>query len=368
MLFGTLAVLFGMGFGIYVYLQIAQPGLFVREAATRPQNSVPQPPAPSVAQTAPALADTAVANAPTPGAAMTSAPGMSVATDEPPVATAPAAAAGSVGAPLYPGGPAPISAASVIASTRPVEAAREPAREREPNLRRDQASRSTSDAPKAAAAPRPGPAEPSSSGRERVAVRATTTQPRVSPALSQAYTALQAGNIEEARAMYSNLSQSEPLNIDALLGSAYIAAQENRSDDAMKLYLRILQINPRHASAQAALIGLMGRADPVASESRLKQLIAREPAAFLHFVLGNLYGDQSLWAQAQQAYFQAHHLEPDNPDYAYNLAISLDHLRQSKLALGFYRRAEQLAAAQGRSNFNPTHARERISSLSSQLE
>ena len=154
-------------------------------------------------------------------------------------------------------------------------------------------------------------AEPA--GRERISVSPTAAQPRMNPQLSQAYTLLQSGNLDEARAIYTKLSQTEPLNVDALLGLAYIAAQENRSDDAMKLYLRILQFNPRHAVAQGALIGLMGRADPAASESRLKQLIAREPSPFLHFVLGNLYADQSHWAQAQQSYFQAHHLEPDNP-------------------------------------------------------
>jgi tetratricopeptide (TPR) repeat protein len=186
--------------------------------------------------------------------------------------------------------------------------------------------------------------------------------------LTQAYGALQAGNMEEARAAYMKITQAEPLNTDAWLGLAYIAAQENRSDDAVRMYLRILQINPRHAPAQAALIGLMGRTDPVASETRLKQLISREPSAFLYFVLGNLYADQALWSQAQHAYFQAHHMEPDNADYAYNLAVGLDHLRQTKLALGFYRRAEQLAAAHGRVNFDLRHARERISILSSQLD
>jgi tetratricopeptide (TPR) repeat protein len=204
--------------------------------------------------------------------------------------------------------------------------------------------------------------------RERIAVNASAAQPRVNPVLAQAYTALQAGNMDEARSLYAKLIQSEPLNVDGLLGSAYVAAQENRSDDAMALYLRILQINPRQASAQAALIGLMGKADPIASETRLKQLIAREPSAFLHFVLGNLYADQSLWSQAQQAYFQSHNLEPNNPDYAYNLAIGLDHLRQKKLALSFYTRAEQLATAAGRANFNVAHARERIGILTSQLD
>ena len=140
---------------------------------------------------------------------------------------------------------------------------------------------------------------------------------------------LQAGNLSSARSLYSRAIEAEPLNIDALLGLAYIAAQEHRSDEALRTYLRILQLNPRHAVAQAALIGLMGRADPTASETRLKQLLSREPSAFLHFVLGNLYGDQSLWSQAQQSYFQAHHLEPDNPDYAYNLAVGLDHMRQA---------------------------------------
>ena len=196
----------------------------------------------------------------------------------------------------------------------------------------------------------------------------TASQPRINPSVSQAYTLLQAGSLEEARALYGKVVQAEPLNIDALLGLAYIASQENRSEDAIKHYLRILQLNPRHAVAQGALIGLMGRADPGASESRLKQLIAREPSAFLHFILGNLYADQSQWSQAQQSYFQAHHLEPENADYAYNLAVGLDHLRQSKLALNFYRRADQLASAQGRSNFSVSHARERIRALASQVE
>ena len=34
------------------------------------------------------------------------------------------------------------------------------------------------------------------------------------------------------------------------------------------------------------------------------------------------------WAPAQQAYFQAHNSQPDNPDYAYNLAVGLEHLSQ----------------------------------------
>jgi len=399
MLLVALAVLFGVGYGIYVYLQIARPGVFVRQAATKPQE-VPAPasPVPPPAQAAPSAGPpasgpggpmlTGPASEPPgvpgslgPGASSSGSiaaagvptssvpPGMSsVPAASPPapiasksiIGTAPALDVGNaptIDAPRAPAIDTPRASAGDVGRAPVAERAPEPRRERA-RLRGDSAATSGP-----TTAGEPGPA-----ARERITVSPTTLQPRLDPTLAQAYAALQSGNLDEARPLYTKLNQSEPLNIDALLGLAYIAAQENRSDEAVRLYLRILQLTPRHALAQAALIGLMGRADAAASESRLKQLIANEPSAFLHFVLGNLYADQSQWPQAQQSYFQAHHLEPDNPDYAYNVAVGLDHLRQSKLALGYYRRAEQLSSAQGRANFNLSHVRERIRVLSSQLE
>ena len=54
---------------------------------------------------------------------------------------------------------------------------------------------------------------------------------------------------------------------------------------------------------------------------------------------------------------------PENPDYAYNLAVSLDQLRQPKLALDYYRRA--LALAQTRAaSFDQALARIRVQALS----
>lgn len=364
MMFASVAVFAGLIFGVYVYLQIAKPGIFVRQAATKPQPSVaPASPAPPAAPPLPpGLPETAAPGGPAiagaPAADPAPGPGLPV----PPGPTA----SGTI-APPSPAAPGPLSTASIVASSPPMDLPRAPPPERtaEPRAERAAARAERQSEPRAAA---PAAAEPAAAGRERISVSSSGTQPRLNPLLTQAYAQLQSGDIEEARALYTRTNQAEPLNIDALLGLAYIAAQENRSDEAMKHYLRILHLNPRHAVAQGALIGLMGRADPTASESRLKQLIAREPSPFLHFVLGNLYADQQQWTQAQQSYFQAHHLEPENPDYAYNLAVGLDHLRQSKPALTYYRRAEQLATAQGRSNFNLSHARERIRALSTQLE
>jgi Tfp pilus assembly protein PilF len=366
MVIAALAVLCGIVFGIYVYLQISKPGIFVRQAATRPNDAPPPaPPPPPAAQPVPSgLPGTAAPEGPAVAGAPGPAPG-------PGVSISPGApASGTIMAPAVTA-PGPLSSASVIASAAPMDLQRQPVAERPAEARPERGSARAERQAEARVEARTAapPAEPPvAAGRERISVSASSAQPRLNPLLTQAYSQLQSGNVEEARTLYTRVNQAEPLNIDALLGLAYIAAQENRSEDAMKQYLRILQLNPRHAVTQGALIGLMGRADTAASESRLKQLIAREPSPFLHFVLGNLYADQSQWTQAQQAYFQAHHLEPDNPDYAYNLAVGLDHLRQSKLALNFYRRAEQLASAQGRSNFNLSHARERIRALSSPLE
>jgi cytochrome c-type biogenesis protein CcmH/NrfG len=376
MAFAGIATIAGLLFAIYVYIQVAHPGMFVRQAATKPQEAAPgAPPAPPVAPPA-AVSGLPETAAPGPVA---SAPDLVLA---PPGTqpVGPAASSGSIGPAPSTVGPAsapasgPLPSSSVLAAGPPSEAPRAAATERplEPrgSLRADQRPDAPAPAARAERAERAAvaAASPPGAGREAISVSPTASQPRINPSVSQAYTLLQAGSLEEARALYGKVVQAEPLNIDALLGLAYIASQENRSEDAIKHYLRILQLNPRHAVAQGALIGLMGRADPGASESRLKQLIAREPSAFLHFILGNLYADQSQWSQAQQSYFQAHHLEPENPDYAYNLAVGLDHLRQSKLALNFYRRADQLASAQGRSNFSVSHARERIRALASQVE
>ncbi len=89
---------------------------------------------------------------------------------------------------------------------------------------------------------------------------------------------------------------------------------------------------------------MKGQVDPLAAESQLKNMIAAQPeASFLHFTLGNQYAAQGRWAEAQQAYFRAYSGDPDHPDFAYNLAVSLDKMHQAKPALEYYRRALTLA-------------------------
>ncbi len=161
------------------------------------------------------------------------------------------------------------------------------------------------------------------------------------PRVAAGYAAYQEGRLEAARNEYQLALREEPGNRDALLGLAALDMREQRYDSADAMYRQLLRTDPRDPYAHAGLLALRGQGiDPVTAESRLKTLLATEPdSAVLNFALGNQYAQQARWAEAQQAYFKAVVAEPDNPDYAYNLAVSLEHLRQAGPALDYYRRA-----------------------------
>jgi tetratricopeptide (TPR) repeat protein len=180
---------------------------------------------------------------------------------------------------------------------------------------------------------------------ERSPITVTPPSAQVDQSLERAYSAYQRGEIDAARDEYLKLLAREPNHRDALLGLAAIDVRTRNFDTAEMRYVRLLEIDPRDAHAHAGLIALNGTTDPVQSESRLKSLIAGQPdATHLYFSLGNQYAVQGRWGEAQDAYFKAFRADPDNPDFAYNLAVSLDHLRQAPLAAEYYRRAVSLAA------------------------
>ncbi len=170
----------------------------------------------------------------------------------------------------------------------------------------------------------------------------------VSDDVMAGYQAFMAGDEAAAARYYRQAVQADPRNQDALLGVAAVAARQGRTDEATAQYMRVLELDPKNLAAQTGLVALVGQSDPAASESRLKSLLAQHPeTAFLHAALANHYADQGQWAAAQQSYFQAYRYDARNPEYAFNLAVSLDQMGKSELALNHYQRALELLPAQG---------------------
>lgn len=180
--------------------------------------------------------------------------------------------------------------------------------------------------------------------------------------LTAAYQAYQGGDLGTAWQRYREVLLKDAKNRDALLGMAAIAQQQGQDDEAMQYYRQVLLLDPRDPVAQAGM-SVFSTGDAAGKESRLKQSLAQSPqSAALHFALGNLYIEQSRWGDAQQAYFNAFRLEPGNAQFAFNLATSLDHLGQGKLAAQYYGLALQTDTA-GNSGFDRVQTQQRLNQL-----
>jgi len=273
---------------------------------------------------------------------------------KPPAGEQVAAAAPTASAPSA---PAPAAAKSAIPGLPPTAAAPAPA----PVLKPEPAPR-VAETPLLKPAVRP--AAPPRNEPAPTEVIASRAAPQVNGKVTTGYAAYLAGDLATARSEYEQALREEPANRDALLGLAALDVRAGRFEAAEGAYQRLLRADPRDAYAHAALIALRGgRFDPAAAESRVKSMLAENPGAHvLNFTLGNQFAQQGRWAEAQQEFFKAFAAEPENADFAYNLAVSLDHLRQSRLALEYYQRALTLAKARGAS-FDTAAAEARAAQL-----
>lgn len=189
------------------------------------------------------------------------------------------------------------------------------------------------------AAGAPAPAAPATPP-----IRITRNAPAIPQDVADGFAAFNAGDMDRARIAYARALRADPHNPDALYGLAALAQARGDEAQATQLMRRITEVDPGNA---AALVTLNENADPAMQEARLLNIAAAQPgSAPVALALGNLYASQARWREAQQAYFNAWTLAPDQPDHAYNLAVSLDQLRQPRLALQYYREALSLRAHQ----------------------
>ena len=212
--------------------------------------------------------------------------------------------------------------------------------------------------------PAPRTAQPTEPLRASIPIRRGVSTPAVSPRLQDAWRAYEAGELEKAYSLYLAALEENSRSIDAVNGLGAIALRVGDAERAADWFRRSLQLDPNDA---VALGGLSSLKPPAGNdESRLRTLIAAQPSApALHFALGNVYAGESRWNEAQQAYFNAYSLEPANPDYRFNLAISLDRLGQQALARRFYLEASELARDKPAA-FDPAAALARAKALATE--
>lgn len=312
----------------------APTGAPVIESPGAPQINVATAPAtgnlgtgPASPDTAPALAARVTEAVPSPAAATQ--PPTPIAEAPKPAAVAPAVGprqSGAVPQPPQPRLVAPPSAAQTRAAA--ATGARVAVRPSTPTT-----------------APRPsGFITNASESNAESSIRVNRAAPRLDPVIEEAYGAFQTGDMDRARQLYLRAAQSDPLNRDVQLGLAAVDLRDRNLQGAEARYMRLIELDPRDPHALAGLTAIRSGADPVSTESRLKSLISQQPdSGLLHFALGNQLAAQARWNEAQMAYFKAFTSDPENPDFAFNLAVSLDNIRQTKLATDYYKQALALA-------------------------
>ena len=165
-------------------------------------------------------------------------------------------------------------------------------------------------------------------------------QKSIDPLLNSAYSAYREGKLDQSQQLYGDALKLDKRNTDALLGLAVIAQRQGNDSTAAHYYAKVLELNPRDPVANA---GMSALATDENRESRLKFLLnQQQDSASLHFALGNHYASEERWGEAQQSYFNAYKLDQKNAALAFNLAVSLERLGQSKLAAQYYQSALQL--------------------------
>ena len=187
---------------------------------------------------------------------------------------------------------------------------------------------------------------------------------RSQSSLSEAKQALETGDLASAESAYRQALTKSPGNVTAMSALANVLVQQGNTQEAQTLFVKTLQKDPENLTAKTGLINLSA-ADPsnLSAGSELKQLLTEHPQeAYLHASLGNFHARRNEWPSAQASYFEAFALDPENPDYAFNLAIGLDQIGKPDIAIKYYEKAIELVGERA-ARFNKADVERRLNEL-----
>lgn len=198
--------------------------------------------------------------------------------------------------------------------------------------------------------------------------------------VNEGYTLYQKGEYGASLSKYSQAYRKSPNNKDALLGMLAAHAKLGQPDLA-NVYRKKLKSLGFSASAfqqytpNTDVAKDSNNIVSVSPKNRIKnsitplttQLKKTPNDARLNFALATEYAKKNDWKNAQYYYFKAHQFMPKNPSYAFNLAVSLEHLGHAKAALNFYEKTKVLMRSSP-SKVNPMTVARRLNALSQRVE
>lgn len=213
--------------------------------------------------------------------------------------------------------------------------------------------------------PRPVPGQSASAAV--ITIHHNNTGDRLSAMTDVAYAAYVAGRFQDARQGYLAILKEKHNHREALQGVAASALRGGDSDQAWWMYRRLLAEYPHDPLATAGLINLSKGRDLEADTFMLEKLLHEQPqTAYLHFSLGSLYAHAGRWPEARAAFARAARLEGNNPDYACNLAITMDQLGDVEHARSYYGKALELSRYR-QPYFDPKEIRSRLAFLTDRV-
>lgn len=223
----------------------------------------------------------------------------------------------------------------------------------------------------------PAPTAPDNSGLggRVAAASATPERPDVSirkdtvktgmDELDLAYQELVRGNLSTAERRYRDLLAKDRLNPDIWTGLGAVLMRQSKPEEAESLFRRAQELNPTDPYARAMLLSL-SRSPDAYKDTQYSTLAnnasSSSSQAAVFALLAAEHATAKRWNEAQQAFFNALTADPGNPDYAFNLAVTLEHMRQPRLAYDFYRQAIEFAKSK-RPSFDLSRAQSRLSAL-----